>query len=462
MRFERHHSAWLAASLITVASFLGATVYTQNRLARLDNLSSAIETNAVPSVEYLSRAAVRLTRLNQLMDEVTAQGSRRTAALPASRRELSALNQDVEQYLRLPPLQGEQEFWAALRGDVNRAERVTEAALSDTQSSHSPGGPTEADRVDNALDAALRSVLAALDFDVRQSQAMARDVRSVRANTLRMIIELDALSTVIALGAVAFAFRAMRRHDQLLSEHNALLMARVTELDRFAGRVAHDVLSPLGTIGTGLSLLGKSSDERGRTYIDRSLRALQRVQQLVDDLLSFARAGARPDPAAHCSLDTVLTSIVADATDAAAENDIHLVIDVSERIDVPCSPGVITSIVQNLVRNGIKYMGTRSPRKIVVRAFTAGEVARLEIEDTGPGIPPEIEATLFEPFVRGPHEHVEGSGLGLATVKRLVESHGGKVGVQSRLGVGSVFWVELPRRATRPREAPRAIDSDQG
>jgi signal transduction histidine kinase len=79
-----------------------------------------------------------------------------------------------------------------------------------------------------------------------------------------------------------------------------------------------------------------------------------------------------------------------------------------------------------------------------VRALTVSGVARLEVEDTGPGIPPELEATLFEPFVRGPHEQVTGTGLGLATVKRLVESHAGRVDVQSQPGAGTVFRIDLP------------------
>jgi signal transduction histidine kinase len=446
MGIERHHSAWLAGSLVTVASFLGATVYTQNRLARLDALSSTIETNAVPSVEHLSRAALCLARLNQLMGDVDASGPRRAAAVSASRKEVAALNEDVDQYLQLPPLPGEQDFWVELRTDVTRAVHMVDASVADVRRPESAVVVPTGGQVDDALDAAERSVLAALDYDVGQSEAMARDVRQVRATTSRMIMELDALSTLIALGAVAFAFRATRRHDKLVAEHNALLTARVAELDRFAGRAAHDVLSPLGTIAAGLSLLGRSADERARTYIERSQRALRRVQQLVDDLLTFARAGARPNPTAHCSLDTVLATVVADLSDAAAENDIELVVDVPRSIEVPCGPGVMTSIVQNLVRNAIKYMGARPTRRIVVRALTVGPVARLEVEDTGPGIPPEIEPTLFEPFVRGPHEDEGGTGLGLATVKGLVESHGGRVGVESKRGVGTLFWVQLPVR----------------
>jgi|tagenome__1003787_1003787.scaffolds.fasta_scaffold20848771_2 signal transduction histidine kinase len=448
MEFERHHSAWIAASLITVASFVGATAYTQNRLARLDALSSAIETNAVPSVAHLSQAALRLTRLNQLMEDVDASGSRRATVVSAVRTEVAELNADVDQYLQLLPLPGEQHFWAELRTNVTGAVHMVDATLADVHDSESAAAVPAAGQVDDALDAAQRSVLAALDYDVTQSEIMARDVRRVRATTLRMIVELDALSTLIALGAVAFAFRATRRHDQLVAEHNALLTARVAELDRFAGRAAHDILSPLGTIAAGLSLLGRSCDERGRTYIERSQRALQRVQQLVDDLLAFARAGAHPDSAASCSLDAVVATVVADLSEAAEEKDIELVVHVTGSIGVPCSAGVVTSIVQNLVRNAIKYMGARPTRRVVVRALTVSDVARLEVEDTGPGIPAEIEATLFEPFVRGPHADVSGTGLGLATVKRLVESHRGRVGVESTLGSGTLFWVELPRLPT--------------
>lgn len=458
MGFERHYSAWIIASVITVASFVGATVYTQNRLTRLDALSSMIETNAVPSIRYLSRAAVRLTRLNQLMDDVATSTPRRAAALAATRQEVTALNQEVDEYLRLPTLPGERELWTALRADVNRALLLVEAVADEVPDQATSEGQTRADQVDEALDSAVRSVLATLDFDVRQSEALARDVRRVRATTLRMIIELDALATVIALVAVLFAYRATRRHDQLVAEHNTLLTLRVTELDRFAGRVAHDVLSPLGTVATSLSLLERLYDERARTYIERSQRALHRVKQLVDDLLTFARAGARPDPASHCSMDAVLTSIITDYSERSAKKGIELVLEQAQPMQVRCAPGVITSIGQNLIRNAIKYIGDAPIKRITVRiSASSGEFARLEVEDTGPGIPPEIRSTLFEPFVRGPHERASGTGLGLATVKRLVESHGGSVGVESK-AIGSLFWVELPRVAADSPHTSPAIE----
>jgi signal transduction histidine kinase len=380
------------------------------------------------------------------MDEVNTADPRRAAAVPATRDELTALNGDVSQYLRLPTLPGEEQFSAAIRNDVDRAVTLVDATIDPQRRRDPASAPTDV-QLDDALDAAVRSVLTTLDYDVRETESIARDLRGVRTTTLRMIVELDALSTLIALVAVLFAFRATRRHDELAGEHSALLTARVTELDRFSGRVAHDVLSPLGTIATGLSLLGRSADETSRTYIERSQRALQRVQRLVDDLLTFARSGARPDPASACAMDAILASVVADTSDAA-DHGIEIVVEAAGPLHVRSAAGVITSIVQNLVRNAIKYMGERPTRRVVVRASAVGSVARLEVEDTGPGIPTEIQATLFEPFVRGPREHVKGTGLGLATVKRLVESHGGTIGVESKPGCGSLFWVQLPLLAS--------------
>jgi signal transduction histidine kinase len=458
MGFERHHLAWIVASLVTVASFVGATAYTQNRLARVDALSSTLETNAIPSIEYLSRAAVRLTRLNQLMDDVAVLGPRHDQALAATRQDVAALNLDVIRYLQLPPLAGEQEFWAELRTTVNRAIDLVHASVDIGRRSTDPT-PAPAD-VDDALDRAVGSVLAAVDFDVRQSEAMARDVGRLRASTLRSVVRLDALSTLIALVTVVFAFRATQRHDQLKDELNAALTARVTELDRFAGRVAHDIRSPLSAVTAALALLGRSSDERGRDYITRAQRALRHVQQLVDDLLTFARSGAQADANATADLDAVLEGIVSDFDDPAAEQGIEVIVEPTAPICLRCAPGVIASIVQNLVGNAIKYMGGGPSRTIRIRASVVGDVAHIEVEDTGRGIPPEIESTLFEPFVRGPNEQVSGTGLGLATVKRLVESHAGRVGVHSTAGSGSCFWVDLPASAAPCHEANRRAGRD--
>jgi signal transduction histidine kinase len=438
----------IVASLVTVASYLGATVYTQNRLARLDAVSSTLEGNAIPSIDYLSRAAVSLSRLNELVNGMAAPADRRAEAVQAVTHEADALDDDVSQYLKLPPLAGEQQFWTALRANIDHAQQLLRRSVHDAEAGSPAATVLQNGGLDDALDLATASTLATIDFDVRQSESMARDIRGVRVSTLRAIVALDSAATIAALLGLAVAFRASRQHDELIQAHASVLSDRVAELDLFAGRVAHDVLSPLGAIAASLSLLGRSADARERGYIERSQRALRRVRQLVDGLLTFARSGARPDGDATCALESVLPGIVADCREESEEKRIELVVDVAGPLTIRCGAGVITSIIQNLVRNAIKYMGDSAERRVVVYARARGRVARVEVRDTGVGIPPELRDAIFEPFVRGEHETVGGTGLGLATVKRLVTSHGGSVGVESRVGAGSAFWVELPLAAT--------------
>ena len=447
MRFERHAPVLMIASGIVLV-LVAAKVYSAIHLGRLYAPSTTTRTDSAPGIRQLSDAAVRLSRLNRLLDEVAASTRGSTAARAAVRREMVAIGDDLAPYLRRTPSAGGGSVDRALRADVDRAMQLVRTELDAQEqgrrSAADLAGNGGNGKVHDALDNTLQTVLASLDLHVRQSGSIAHDALSVPVTTLRTMAALDAAATAIGMFGVLFAYRASRRQDQLADERNALLKARLTELDRFAGRVAHDILSPLGTIAAALPLLRRASDAHARPYIDRSHRALQRVQRLVEDLLTFAQSGARPDSSSRCSVDAMLAGILADCTETAAQKGIELVVEAERPMYVSCSPGVITSIVQNLVRNAIKYMGARPVRRVVVRATPVGPTGRIEVEDTGPGILPELQASIFEPFVRGLHEGVSGAGLGLATVKRLVESHGGAVGVESSPGEGSLFWVELP------------------
>lgn len=447
MRFTRHQSAFVGASVLTVASFLGATAYSQARLSALDALSSTIAANAVPSIEFLGRGAIRLQRLQRWVhDELTARHPRFT--IEAAAAELEALDEDVERYLRLTPLPGERELWIAIRRDIDQATQVVRSILQALERGDSASGSTLLQtQAEPAFERATKTMLAAMEFDVDESERLARDIRSVRRATTGNIILLDALATAIAAFTAVIAFRAARDHDRLLQSHNALLTDRVVELDRFAGRAAHDILSPLQTVGLGLALAARSTDASGQTYIDRSQRALQRVQQLVDGLLQFARSGFQSESHVRSRVDVVFETIAADSSEAAAESRIEIIVDCDKPLEVACSLAVLTSLVQNLLSNAIKYMGAQPIRRVTLRGRTTDEHVRIEVEDTGPGIPVDLQARIFDPFTRGSHEHVAGLGLGLATVKRLVEAHGGTIDVQSAIGRGTVFRIELPRPA---------------
>jgi len=114
---------------------------------------------------------------------------------------------------------------------------------------------------------------------------------------------------------------------------------------------------------------------------------------------------------------------------------------------VACSQGVLLSLLSNLLRNAIKYLGEAEVREVSLRVKPRRGRVLFEVEDTGPGIPQASVGRVFELYVRGPNLGPPGLGLGLATVKRLAESHGGTVGLRPGARAGSVFWFELEEAA---------------
>ncbi|HET9594404.1 MAG TPA: HAMP domain-containing sensor histidine kinase [Anaeromyxobacteraceae bacterium] len=225
---------------------------------------------------------------------------------------------------------------------------------------------------------------------------------------------------------------------------------RATEFEAFAGRAAHDVRNPVAAAQMALDLVAAraAADAHGRELVDRARRNLQRTQTIIDGLLQFARAGARPLPDAAEDVASIVADAAASFRPAAEQAHIEVQLEPLPTCTVACSAGVLMSLVSNLVQNAIKYMGNAPRRRVTVRAFDVGGTVRIEVEDTGPGLPPGEVEELFKPFVRGPTQVQGGIGLGLATVRRLAETHGGRAGARAGAGDGAIFWFELPTART--------------
>jgi signal transduction histidine kinase len=179
-----------------------------------------------------------------------------------------------------------------------------------------------------------------------------------------------------------------------------------------------------------------------RRAVERGKKSLEVVGSLVDGLFAFARSGAKPQPDAHAELRDAVDSVMAGAAPIAEARNVALEAEALPEVSVACAPGVLASVLSNLVRNATKYVEGPERRVTVRGALKPGRV-RVEVEDNGPGLPEGAENRIFQPYVRM-RKGGEGLGLGLATVKRLVDAHRGCVGVRSHPGEGTVFWFELP------------------
>jgi signal transduction histidine kinase len=449
---------------VVVFGFAASTAAAAIRTRAIASDVDLVTGSAMPSVEDLSAVRSRLHRLDEKLEQhVRAAESATTPPNDRLGEDRRDLDDALARYLALPIFDGED----PLRRLVHEEEVAVDRSIDDTLSALGKSDWTaaraslgEAKRVSRRADDALAGLVA---FNAAQGERLGRHAAATRRRAFRMAFVLDGLVGLAAMFATLLAALSLRHSVRVLetatgaAEHRAsILQQRSSELELFAGRVAHDIQSPLMAVGIGLQMSkGRlAADVAGIATIERATSSLMRVQRLVAGLLEFALAGARPGENARASLREGIDGVLADLEAEAEAARIRLVSEDFEDLDVACSAGVLASLVGNLVHNAIKYMGDSSRRYVTVRARDAGNLVRVEVEDGGPGIPAAMLDLIFEPFVRIGVSSAPGAGLGLATVKKLALAHAGSVGCESNPGSGSLFWFEL----RRPRPGKVVMD----
>jgi two-component system sensor histidine kinase TctE len=224
------------------------------------------------------------------------------------------------------------------------------------------------------------------------------------------------------------------------------LRRTLVDLEGFAGRVAHDLRSPLTPILAGSRWIERAPvTDAVRSHAERIERSARRLGRMIDALLQFTRASAgEAVEGAHTPLNAAIEEIVEDFEELAEARGAKLETDLGPDASLPCVPEVIQSIVANLVDNALKY-GAREgpPARVTVRTRLEAPFCVIEVEDTGPGIPPALRDRVFRPFFRGEKKGV-GVGLGLAIVQRLVEAHNGRIELLAGKEGGALFRILLP------------------
>ncbi|MBA4741588.1 MAG: HAMP domain-containing protein [Azoarcus sp.] len=222
------------------------------------------------------------------------------------------------------------------------------------------------------------------------------------------------------------------------------------ELQDFAYVASHDLQEPLRKVvafaGRFESAYADQLDARGLDYLARMCDAARRMQQLIDDLLKMSRVHTRAQPMRRVELDAIVAEVLSDLEERIAESGAR--VRVSPLPAVTADATQIRQVVQNLVGNALKFVpaGGVPDIEVVAEPVRAGWV-RVCVRDRGIGIPDDVGERIFAPFVRlhGRSEY-EGSGLGLAVVRRIVERHRGRVEAMPRAGGGACFCFELPTR----------------
>ncbi len=269
------------------------------------------------------------------------------------------------------------------------------------------------------------------------------------------------VSAAGALGiTAALLWRLGERRRALLAEANEATRRErqaVAQRDELLAVAAHELRTPLSALQLYMGGIGRLL-ERDPTQapdwlsdrIGRAQSSARRLSQLVEQLLDLSRLDE--DPVELQLAPTELVPVVRRVSErlaplAAGEGQIRLDLGEGDPASGHWDPLRLEQIVENLLGNAVKY---GEGRPIDVRLEATAERVRLSVRDRGIGIPPETQARIFERFERGvPTSHYGGFGLGLWISRTLAEAMGGSIRLDSALGEGSTFVVELPRDAQR-------------
>ena len=455
---------WLVAVTVgIVASFVGSTLYIETRVALVDDEVRDIVRNATPSIEELAAAR---TEMRHYELGVGRYIGARVQGVSYPRQRLvaarAAIDDHLETYSRLPQFEGEAARFDELIQARTRLYAAGDRTLDRVDAGDIDGARAEAHGAfDAAADALDRSIQQLLAFNAGHANDSGRTIDRIRRDTSVVVLVLDVATLLMAAGILTLAIRAMRLHERILCAQNEASTERANELDHFAARVAHDLKAPLTSVMMGVSAAQQYPQDAPR-LLDRVRRASGTMNSMIDALLDFARAGAKPQRGAAAQLAPVVDAVVLAAQPSLAEAHAELIVaPMPSDCAVACSSGALASVLSNLVQNAVKYLGTTTAERRVNLDVRAGATTvRIEVADTGPGIPADIQDSIFEMYVRAPSSATKpGLGLGLATVKRLVEAHGGKLGVQSLAGQGARFWIELARASQVKEPAATASHS---
>jgi PAS domain S-box-containing protein len=245
--------------------------------------------------------------------------------------------------------------------------------------------------------------------------------------------------------------RANQDLERKVEERTGKLQETVAELESWSYSIAHDMRAPLRTMHGYSKLLaeehGPKLEPAARYYLQRIDAATQRLDQYIRDLLDYGKVVRGDLPMASVDAASLIDEIVTTYPDfQPAHCDIQVVNGLPP---VQANAAALTQVISNLLDNAVKFAKPGTFPHVRIRAEEINGWVRLWFEDEGIGIDGRAHKRIFGIFQSlHPHGAYEGTGIGLAIVRRAVERMGGKVGVQSEPGQGSRFWVDL-RKGTK-------------
>ena len=296
----------------------------------------------------------------------------------------------------------------------------------------------------------------------RDARMVGRTVETLgeRADGTEFPLEISLSSWQTSKGtffsAILRDITARKRSEEALEEKAEELARSNHELEQFAYVASHDLQEPLRMVSNYTQLLGRRYRDRldgdAQEFIDFAVDGAKRMQALIHDLLQYARVGTRgkefrPTPANRV-VEDALTNLAGAIEESGAEVRVEALPTIS------CDGTQLTQVFQNLIGNALKFRSKDSKPIVQISARLDPIGWRFVVADNGIGIEPKYFERIFQMFQRlHGREHYEGTGIGLALCKKIVERHGGQITVASELGKGTTFSFVLPDASARAARA---------
>lgn len=231
-----------------------------------------------------------------------------------------------------------------------------------------------------------------------------------------------------------------------LKKISARLKASNQDLQQFAYVISHDLQEPLRMVSSYLQLLERryrgEMDQDADEFIHFAVDGAQRMSAMIDGLLQYSRVESQAQPFVETDLETALEGALANLQLAIEESGAEVIHGPLPKVDGDA--GQMQRLFQNLIGNAVKFRGKQSPQ-VRVEAVRQENVWVISVADNGIGISPEQVERIFVIFQRlHTRDDYPGMGIGLAVCKKIVESHGGRIWVESKEGEGSLFFFTLP------------------
>ena len=350
----------------------------------------------------------------------------------------------VYEYIRnlnaLPPNTPVSEIWHLLESTAARASGAPRSAVVLESQTDTPA--TDGQRI-------------AIPFNSERWPG-ARLELDLRANALFVDDDLELIALLVQRAVPA------AEREQFLVEREALILdlqAASAAKSDFLAAMSHELRTPLNAIIGFSELLAEGGDQAAdpatvEAYAEHIHGSGLHLLELVNDVLDLARVEAgrlelKPVP---FELDALIAQTVAAVRPLADQKRQVVTLELAPTV-VDADPSRVRQVVINLLSNAIKFTGEGGQIRVGLRA-DAADAAVISVRDTGRGIRPQDLERIFEAFQQGegdmPAPNHEGTGLGLALSRQLVEAHGGRLDVRSEVGVGSEFIVRLPMHAAAP------------